>query len=146
MSLGESQTHFHSLFFVVGWPVFPQWRIESQRGSSVARDSRWIGSVLAIKLIVDNWIGHTMGKQAIHAYGRSLRLFCVATCMIYVFAIALTAKDILDMTGRVDSSFYTEDVVCSPNQAWYLALGSAMFGLFSCVLTYYLIEFQYRKK
>ncbi len=128
-------------------PPEKEWR------NNLREEAAWPGMaagfascLLAITLIADNLIGvNTLlaDKQAIRAYGRSLLLFCVATCLTFVCAIAMTVKDIVDMTGHVDSSYYTEDVECSPNQVWYLALGSAMFGFLSCVLTCCLVDFQF---
>ncbi len=105
--------------------------------------------LLAITLIVDNLVGlntKLADKQAVQAYGRSLLLFCLAISLAFVWAIVMTVKDILDMSGRVDSSYYTEDVECSPNEVWYLALGSATFGFLSSLLNCCLIDFQFLRR
>ncbi len=103
--------------------------------------------LLSLILTVDGFIGRTVdrqcGKKARKTYGLALLLFCVAICLTLVFAILMTSLDILQMTGRVDSMYYTEDVECGPNILWYVALGSALLGFLACVLTCCVIEFQF---
>ncbi len=103
--------------------------------------------LLSLILTIDSFIGRTVdkpcGRKARKAYGLALLLFCVAICLTLVFAMSMTSVDILQMTGRVDSMYYTEDVECGPNKLWYVALGSALLGFLACVLTCCVIKFQF---
>ncbi len=129
---------------------------QDEWSNNLRREPAWAGMAaglaaffLSIVLTADVLISHRHSqsccKNPRQAIGASLLLLCRITALAFIFATAMTGKDIYDITGYVDSNDHTEDVVCSPNGLWYVALGLSFVGFLACVLACCLIEFQFQR-